>query len=267
MAENIKIGEIIKALRKEKGLSQESLAEVCGVSMQAVSKWENELSYPDITFLPRLADYFEVTVDYLLFGKTENAGERIERKAAGTKHLEIPAEWEADVLYIVQCRNGEVLSEEEWEKDKVISVVFGEEFKELQSGLEISVAGDADIDSKVPVGTAIAGTGLNCGDVGGNAAAGAGLSCSDVGGYVTAGAGVCCGDVGGNVNAGAGINCGDVGGSINAGAGVNCGEVEGSVSAMSDVKCSNISGNAKAGRNITCESIEGDAQAAAIYYK
>lgn len=281
MAENIKIGEVIRELRKEKGISQETLAGVCGVSMQAVSKWENEQSYPDITFLPRLADFFSVSVDYLLLGKAEKTGERKEREAA-EDFLEVPADWEADVLYIAQCRNGVVLSEEEWEKDKVISIVFGEEFKEIKSELKVSVAGDANIDSKVPIGTVSAGAGVNCGDVGGNATAGAGISCGDVEGNVNGGAGVGCGDVGGNVNAGAAVNCGDVGGYVNAGAavgcsdvegnvtagaGVNCGDVDGNVSAISDIKCGDIDGNAKAGRNITCDSIEGDANAAAIYYK
>lgn len=57
------------ALRKEKGITQEELANVLGVSPQAVSKWENG-SYPDGDLLPRLADYFNVTIDYL-YGRGE----------------------------------------------------------------------------------------------------------------------------------------------------------------------------------------------------
>lgn len=41
----LKVGEIIKELRGSKGISQEMLADVCGVSMQAVSKWENGVSH------------------------------------------------------------------------------------------------------------------------------------------------------------------------------------------------------------------------------
>lgn len=69
MTEEIKIGEILKELRRSKGVSQENLAELCGVSMQAVSKWENGQSFPDITFLPKLAGYFQVTIDTLLLGR------------------------------------------------------------------------------------------------------------------------------------------------------------------------------------------------------
>ena len=60
------LGTRIAALRKEKGLTQEQLAEKVGVSAQAVSKWENDVSCPDITLLPLLADLFGVSVDELL---------------------------------------------------------------------------------------------------------------------------------------------------------------------------------------------------------
>ena len=58
--------EIFKALRKDKQLTQEQVAEIFGVSPQAISRWENATSYPDITLLPNIAAYFETTVDDLL---------------------------------------------------------------------------------------------------------------------------------------------------------------------------------------------------------
>ena len=58
--------EIFKALRKDKQLTQEQVAEIFGVSPQAISRWENAASYPDITLLPNIASYFETTVDDLL---------------------------------------------------------------------------------------------------------------------------------------------------------------------------------------------------------
>ena len=60
------ISEKIKALRKEKGISQEKLAQYMGVSFQAISKWENGNTSPDISLLPDLARFFGVTVDELL---------------------------------------------------------------------------------------------------------------------------------------------------------------------------------------------------------
>ena len=58
--------EIFRALRKDKQLTQEQIAEVLGVSPQAISRWENSTSYPDITQLPNIASYFETSVDELL---------------------------------------------------------------------------------------------------------------------------------------------------------------------------------------------------------
>jgi len=60
------IGKRITELRRESGMTQEQLAEKMGVSPQAVSKWENDVSCPDISALPLLSEVFGVTTDYLL---------------------------------------------------------------------------------------------------------------------------------------------------------------------------------------------------------
>jgi len=62
---NIKIGEIIKKLRKERDVTQEKLAEYLGISYQAVSKWENGTALPDITLVVPLANFFGVSTDEL----------------------------------------------------------------------------------------------------------------------------------------------------------------------------------------------------------
>ncbi|MBQ8404027.1 MAG: helix-turn-helix domain-containing protein [Clostridia bacterium] len=59
------IGNKIKELRKQRGITQEQLAESIGVSFQAVSKWENNIALPDITLAPVLANYFGVSMDVL----------------------------------------------------------------------------------------------------------------------------------------------------------------------------------------------------------
>jgi transcriptional regulator with XRE-family HTH domain len=56
----------IAELRKEKGIGQQELADVLGVSFQSVSKWETGVTMPDITLLPNIAEYFNVSVDELL---------------------------------------------------------------------------------------------------------------------------------------------------------------------------------------------------------
>lgn len=60
------IGENIKRLRRERELTQETLAEFLGVTFQSVSKWERGESYPDITILPSIASFFKVSADELL---------------------------------------------------------------------------------------------------------------------------------------------------------------------------------------------------------
>lgn len=61
----MRIGNRIKELRKERGITQEQLAKSIGISFQAVSKWENNIALPDITLAPVLASYFGITMDEL----------------------------------------------------------------------------------------------------------------------------------------------------------------------------------------------------------
>ena len=70
----LKIGEKIKELRKAQDVTQEKLADYLNISYQAISKWENGLALPDITLLPKLANFFGVTSDELLsINPTEDA--------------------------------------------------------------------------------------------------------------------------------------------------------------------------------------------------
>ena len=63
------VADRIYELRKEKGMSQEELANELGVSRQAVSKWESEKSTPDIENISELCNLFEVSANYLLNGE------------------------------------------------------------------------------------------------------------------------------------------------------------------------------------------------------
>lgn len=59
-------GNMIAALRKENGMTQLELAEKMGVTDKAVSKWERDLSLPDVSSFPKLAEIFDVSVDELM---------------------------------------------------------------------------------------------------------------------------------------------------------------------------------------------------------
>ena len=65
------LADKIIRLRKKNGWSQEELADKMNISRQAVSKWERDLSFSDISSIPKLAEIFEVSVDELIQVKTE----------------------------------------------------------------------------------------------------------------------------------------------------------------------------------------------------
>jgi DNA-binding XRE family transcriptional regulator len=72
------LGEMISTLRKEHGMTQAGLAEKMNVTDKAVSKWERDLSCPDIGSLPKLAEIFSISVDELM--QVKEGGDREDRK-------------------------------------------------------------------------------------------------------------------------------------------------------------------------------------------
>lgn len=225
----IKINEVIRNKRRSMNISQEVLAERLGVTVQAVSKWETGLSYPDITMLPRLAEYFEMSLDGLFFGG--DIGNSSDCTLNG-----IPDDGK---FRIVQCIGNKILGQNEYRRDDKIGLVIPDTDKKE---ISFEVWGSVDIE----------------GDVGGYVDAGAGVNCGDVGTYVDAGAGVNCGNIGAYVDAGGGVNCGNVGAYVDAGGGVNCGNVSVNVQAGGDVKCGTVGGDVNAGDNVSCTSISGN---------
>lgn len=73
-------GNMVAALRKEKGMTQLELAEKMGVTDKAVSKWERDLSFPDVSSIPKLAELLGVSVDELMQVKAESKEEPIKKK-------------------------------------------------------------------------------------------------------------------------------------------------------------------------------------------
>lgn len=73
-----KLGEQIKKLRKSRGISQEALARLLGVSFQAVSKWETGVTMPDISLVPAMASFFGVSTDELFDYNTLKNERKIE---------------------------------------------------------------------------------------------------------------------------------------------------------------------------------------------
>ena len=66
------LGMMITSLRKEKGMTQLELADKMGVTDKAVSKWERDISCPDVNTIPKLAEVFGISVDELMQIKAES---------------------------------------------------------------------------------------------------------------------------------------------------------------------------------------------------
>lgn len=228
------IAETIKELRTKKGVSQETLAEAMQVSMQAVSKWENNISCPDIALLPKLAEYFEVTIDYLVIGK------QMETIENGVSVAGIPND---DKIRVVQLRGNQVMQSQDWDKNMVMKLELPELFDEKMT-MEVEVLGDCVIQGDVNGSMSVNGD-ISCGNVGGNVTANGDVNCGNIGGSVNMDGDINCGNIGGNVKISGDIRCGNVNGGVTADGDVSCGDVRGSVTAQGDVTCKEIYGNVK----------------------
>ena len=82
MKQVISVGANIYRLRKEARLTQGDLATHLGVAKAAVSKWETEQSYPDVELLPRIAAYFDTSVDKLMGYEPQLSRTGIKRECA-----------------------------------------------------------------------------------------------------------------------------------------------------------------------------------------
>ena len=107
---NLELGNKIKQLRLRKGITQDTLAKALNVSFQTISKWENNISMPDIQLLPELAVYFGCTIDDL-FSLSERAQfERIEnmmdmQAALSAKEFQQAEQFLTDKVSSDACKN------------------------------------------------------------------------------------------------------------------------------------------------------------------
>ena len=249
MEQNI-IGTTIAALRREKGLTQDALAAQLGVSAQAVSKWENGLSCPDILMLPEIAEYFGVSVD-ALFGRASVSAEVSAAPAPAEPvvvYHDLPWSDEETVLHAVLFVGHKLVGHTPFSRGarERVNVDFRYDGPALDIKSEFSVICGAN--------TTVAGD-VNAGD---------GVQCGNVLGHVNAGDSVTCGNVDGNVHAGDSVDvgdsvtCGNVDGNVHAGDSVECRDVEGGVTAGDGVRCGNIRGRVVAGDSVTCTGLAPD---------
>ncbi len=258
MNENVNesMGAIIAHKRKELGLTQEQLAGELGISYQAVSKWENELSSPDISTLPLLADLFDITIDEL-FGRVPTKAEPEQAlipAAEPVRSAGVELPWEDDdTLRAVIFIGHRLAGQERLSASRQAVLRVEGDALNIQSSFDVNVTGNVR-------GSVSAQGDVNCGAVGGPVSAGGDVDCGDVGGPVSAGGDVDCGSVSGNLNAGGDVDCNNVEGNVNAGRDVDCDSVRGSVSAGGDVDCDSVGGDVRAEGDVDCDGIADDGE-------
>ena len=203
--ETITLGKSILQQRKEKGLTQEALANLLGVTNQAVSKWEADQCCPDVQLLPALADIFGISLDEL-FG----------RNCCPTQTVISELPWADDnglraVLYLGHRLQQHHLIDRHQKEKTLVEFHY--------SGPALNVNSDFAVvcENCLIGGSVTAGDGVVCGEVHGNVNAGDGVKCGNVGGSVTAGDGITCGNIHGNARAGDSIRCAQIGGAASAG--------------------------------------------------
>lgn len=86
--DQVKIGQFLKELRKEKTITQEALAEVLNVSGRTISRWETGNNLPDISLLVELADYYEVTIPEIINGERKSETMNQETRETAIKMAE-----------------------------------------------------------------------------------------------------------------------------------------------------------------------------------
>ena len=260
----------IAALRKGAGLTQEALASQLGLTYQAISKWENGLSCPDVQLLPQIADIFNVSID-TLFGRETQPVEPVTLPAEQAEPLAEPAAlikiesnqpvnvsyeqnlppWEDDdTLYIALYRGHELLNEDALPLNKLNEVPFVYEGPALNihSILPVHIEGDV-------MGSVLCGCDVSCENVYRDVTAAGNVDCGTVAGHVNSTGDVDCGSVEGNVFAGGDVDSGGVRGSVYAGGDVDSASVGGSVIAHGDVDCSSVGGSVFAGGDVDAGSV------------
>ncbi len=188
------LAENIKTYRNEHNLSQKELAEKLGVTYQAVSKWENAKSAPDIYFLPILADLFGCSIDALFSRESEAV-------CKGVTYKELP--WrDDDVLRGVVFLGRNIIQETEPLIDKFTFEVVGDT-KNVESKCNIFVKGmvhgRCNAGGRIDVGGGVTGS-CNAGgrlDIGGGV-----LGACNAGDRIDCGGGIT-----GVVNSGSSIIC------------------------------------------------------------
>ena len=200
--------EQIQKLRKERGMTQNELAEKLFISYQAVSQWENGNTKPDIELLPKLAEIFDVSIDEL-FGRRE-----IKLNYSNVKD---------DTVYFVVARGSEIIGTMEYDtlknKKNDINVTIEGDLLRVESSCSVTVKGNVS-------GGVNANCDVNCNDISGGVRAACDINCATISGGASAGCDINCATISGGANIGNDLNCANISGDITVGGDITCDKIE-----------------------------------------
>ena len=164
----MKIGENIRALRLQKGLTQEQVAQQLGVTYQAVSKWENDTNTPDIGLLPEIAALFGVTIDALFH---QDAVSPLEG---------LPVE-DDGVIRIVQLRGRQVVAvtPRMSPDDPAIEIAFPRNCNDRTQYFKVEVYGHVIADGSIN-GDVVYHQSVQCAEINGNVRTTGNLTASSI---------------------------------------------------------------------------------------
>ena len=274
------IGRNISTLRKSKGLTQDGLAGELGVSFQAVSKWETGQSCPDISLIPIIADFFDISIDEL-FDRIV-AAKITDKEPRYDLVMEVP--WQDDEkIRMVVYQGKKLLVKQEDIKEFTFSlegevrdvVCHGNINGAVNAGGDVccvgsiggnvATKGDISVDGSIGGDVATRGN-VNCGGaIGGDLATDSGnVNCSVIGGSVTTDCGsVTCKDIYGGLKTNGSVECETIKGNcqINGCGALKCNSIEGDMTSYGRVECNTIGGNVTMnGGTLQCEEITGETQ-------
>ncbi len=243
--EKMTIANKIAALRKQQQITQSELADRLFISHQAISQWENGVTFPDVTIIPELAKALNVSIGEIF---SEEKPVTYSEEKATSSNL-----FNDDDYHIVLIYKNKVVDVAKHEFNKVEILLTGD-LKSIKSDFSVSIDGNV-------LGDVAAGGSVTCDSIEGNATAGGSLSCDSVDGDVAAGGSVTCDSVDGDVAAGGSVTCDSVDGDVSAGGSITCDSIDGNVSAGGNIQCDTISGDVSVEGDITCEEIHGNINA------
>jgi len=160
------MGEIIRNMRKQKGYTQDALAQAAGVSVQAVSKWETGQSMPDVALLPSIADFLEVAID-ALFGRSVCQANREPAEQAG---LSFPHDGR---LRVVQYLGDRMMDAQECTDGREIRLYI----EDSSQKADIEIQGSARISGAISGAVHASGDLFVDGSISGEVKAGGNITC------------------------------------------------------------------------------------------